>query len=171
MVCITSDRGLCGAYNSTMMRMAERQLAAIEAEGHQYALYVGGKKALTYFRFRNYRIDEAFLGVTDQPTYEQARAIGEALIPRFVTGELLSADIAYWRYISAGTQEPVAAAHPAGRDGPRRPLRPPGPPPTSSTSRRPRASSASSCRATSPAGSSRPCSTPRPPSTRPSSGP
>ncbi len=106
-VCITSDRGLCGAYNSTIMRMVERQLAAIQAEGHQYALYVGGKKAQTYFRFRNYRIDEAFLGVTDQPTYEQARAIGDALIPRFMSGELLSADISYWRYISAGRQEAV----------------------------------------------------------------
>jgi F-type H+-transporting ATPase subunit gamma len=106
-VCITSDRGLCGAYNSTIMRMVERQLAAIQAEGHQYALYVGGKKAQTYFRFRNYQIDGAFLGVTDSPTYEQAREIGAALIPRFASGELLSADIAYWRFISAGSQEPV----------------------------------------------------------------
>jgi F-type H+-transporting ATPase subunit gamma len=106
-ICITSDRGLCGAYNSTMMRMAERQLKAIEAEGHRYALIVGGKKAQTYFRFRNYRIDNAFLGVTDQPTYEQAREIGESIIGRFAAGELLSADICYWRFVSAGTQEAV----------------------------------------------------------------
>ncbi len=106
-ICITSDRGLCGAYNSTMMRMAERQLKAIEAEGHRYALIVGGKKAQTYFRFRNYRIDDAFLGVTDQPTYEQAREIGESIIGRFAAGELLSADICYWRFVSAGTQEAV----------------------------------------------------------------
>ncbi len=106
-ICITSDRGLCGAYNSTMMRMAERQLKAIEAEGHQYALIVGGKKAQTYFRFRNFRIDNAFLGVTDQPTYEQAREIGESIIGRFAAGELLSADICYWRFVSAGTQEAV----------------------------------------------------------------
>ena len=104
-ICITSDRGLCGAYNSTMMRMAERQIKAIEAEGHQYALIIGGKKAQTYFTFRNYRIDNAFLGVTDQPSYEQARAIGEAIIPRFASGELLSADICHWRYLSAGSQE------------------------------------------------------------------
>ena len=106
-ICITSDRGLCGAYNSTMMRMAERQLKAIEAEGHRYALIVGGKKAQTYFRFRNYRIDNAFLGVTDQPTYEQAREIGESIIGRFAAGELLSADICYWRFVSAGAQEAV----------------------------------------------------------------
>jgi F-type H+-transporting ATPase subunit gamma len=106
-ICITSDRGLCGAYNSTMVRMAERAIAAITAEGHQYSLVVGGKKALTYFRFRNYRIDESFMGVTDQPTYEQAREIADAVIPRFEAGELLSADIAYWRFVTAGTQSPV----------------------------------------------------------------
>jgi F-type H+-transporting ATPase subunit gamma len=106
-ICITSDRGLCGAYNSTMMRMAERQIEAIQAEGHRYALIVGGKKALGYFRFRNYRIDDVFLGVTDQPTYEQAREIADSVIPRFESGELLSADIAYWRFISAGSQEPM----------------------------------------------------------------
>jgi F-type H+-transporting ATPase subunit gamma len=107
LICITSDRGLCGAYNSTMMRMTERRIAMIEAEGHRYSLFLGGKKALTYFRFRNYRIEESFLGVTDQPTYEQARLIADAVIPRFETGELLSVDIAYWRFISAGSQEPV----------------------------------------------------------------
>jgi F-type H+-transporting ATPase subunit gamma len=107
LICITSDRGLCGAYNSTMMRMTERRIAAVEADGHRYALFLGGKKAVTYFRFRNYRIEDSFLGVTDQPTYEQARAIADSVIPRFETGELLSVDIAYWRFISAGSQEPV----------------------------------------------------------------
>jgi F-type H+-transporting ATPase subunit gamma len=106
-ICITSDRGLCGAYNSTMVRMAERRIAAIQAEGHEYSLIVGGKKALTYFRFRNYRIADSFMGVTDQPTYEQARAIASAVIPRFENGELLSADIAYWRFVTAGTQTAV----------------------------------------------------------------
>ncbi len=106
-ICITSDRGLCGAYNSTMMRMAERQIEAIRAEGHKFALIIGGKKAQSYFRFRNIRVDSAFLGVTDQPTYEQAREIADAVIPRFESGELLSADLLYWRFISAGSQEPL----------------------------------------------------------------
>jgi F-type H+-transporting ATPase subunit gamma len=106
-ICITSDRGLCGAYNSTMMRNTERRIKEIQAEGKQYALIVGGKKAQAYFRFRNYTIDEAFLAVTDNPTYEQARAIADAVIPRFESGELLSAEIAYWRFISAGAQEAV----------------------------------------------------------------
>jgi F-type H+-transporting ATPase subunit gamma len=106
-VCVTSDRGLCGAYNSTMMRLAERAIKEIEAAGERYSLVVVGKKANTYFRFRGYRIDAAILGVTDRPTYEHAREIAEAIIPRFQAGELLSAEILYWRFISAGSQKPL----------------------------------------------------------------
>ena len=54
--------------------MAERELKARQAEGLDYSLIVVGTKAEQYFRFRNYRIDASFAGVTDQPTYEDARA-------------------------------------------------------------------------------------------------
>ena len=53
-VIVTSDRGLCGAYNSTIIRLAEREIEARRAEGLDYALFLIGKKALSYFRFRRY---------------------------------------------------------------------------------------------------------------------
>src|ERR1043166_8308012 len=62
---ITSDRGLCGAYNSSVIRLAERQIAERQKEGLDYSLILVGGKALSYFRFRNYRIDASFTGVTD----------------------------------------------------------------------------------------------------------
>jgi F-type H+-transporting ATPase subunit gamma len=106
-VVVTSDRGLCGAYNTTIIRMVEREVNALRAEGRDYALFVVGSKAQTYFRFRQYKMEELFNGVTDQPTYEQAREIGEALRPRFEEGQFSSVDLAYWRYLTAGSQEPV----------------------------------------------------------------
>jgi F-type H+-transporting ATPase subunit gamma len=106
-VCVTSDRGLCGAYNSTIIRMAERAIREIEAAGERYSLVVVGKKAQMYFRFRGYRIDATVLGVTDRPTYEHAREIADAIIPQYESGQLLSADILYWRFRSAGSQESV----------------------------------------------------------------
>src|SRR4051812_4164152 len=69
-VVVTSDRGLCGAYNTTIIRMVEREIHACRAAGRQYALFVVGSKAQTYFRFRNYPMAAMFNGVTDQPTYE-----------------------------------------------------------------------------------------------------
>ncbi len=106
-VAISSDRGLCGAYNSTIIRNTERRIKAIEAAGQQYSLIVVGKKAFTYFRFAGYRIDESFLGVTDMPTYEHAREISGAIRSRYESGELATVDLAYWQFLSAGNQEAV----------------------------------------------------------------
>ncbi|WP_334142358.1 F0F1 ATP synthase subunit gamma [Rhabdothermincola sp.] len=106
-VVITSDRGLCGAYNNTIIRMAEREVQAYRAEGLDYELVCVGNKAISYFTFRNYRIAARFTGVTDQPTYDQAREIAGAIRGPFENGELQSVDLAYWRFASAGSQEAV----------------------------------------------------------------
>ena len=108
-IVVTSDRGLCGAYNNTIIRMAERALKEAEAQGRQYSLILIGKKALTYFRFRGYQVDAEFTGVTDQPTYEQARQIAASVIDRYTEGDLASVDIAYTRFHSAGSQEAVVS--------------------------------------------------------------
>jgi len=106
-VVITSDRGLCGAYNSTMLRMAEREIQARRAEGRPYKLIVVGGKALKYFTGRGFVIEASFLGVTDRPTYEQARAIGSKVRELYETGTIASVDLVYWRFLSAGNQESV----------------------------------------------------------------
>jgi F-type H+-transporting ATPase subunit gamma len=106
-VVLSSDRGLCGAYNSTVIRMAEREVQARRAEGRPYRLIVVGSKAESYFRFRNYDIAETFFGVTDRPTYDQAREIATAIRDLYEGGTVESVDLVYWRFLSAGTQEAV----------------------------------------------------------------
>jgi F-type H+-transporting ATPase subunit gamma len=106
-VVITSDRGLCGAYNSSVIRAAEREIVDARGEGKDYALYLVGKKAQSYFRFRQYDIAESTLGVTDQPVYEDARTIAAPIRAAFEAGELDTVDLVYTRFISVGTQEVV----------------------------------------------------------------
>jgi F-type H+-transporting ATPase subunit gamma len=104
---ITSDRGLCGAYNSTVIRLAEQEVQARLAAGQEYTLFVVGSKAQTYFRFRGYTMADVFLGVTDRPTYDHAAAITAALAPRFEAGEFEAGLLVYWRFLSAGAQQAV----------------------------------------------------------------
>ena len=66
-VVITSDRGLAGAYNSSVIRAAEKEIMAAQTEGKEYKLVLVGKKAADYFRFRNYLIEASFSGMTDTP--------------------------------------------------------------------------------------------------------
>ena len=106
-IVVTSDRGLCGGYNSSVIRMAEREILARQAEGRDYSLIVVGTKGEQYFRFRNYRIDASFGGITDRPTYEDARQVAAAVRERFESGDLATVDLAFTRYINSAAQEAV----------------------------------------------------------------
>jgi len=83
---ITSDRGLAGGYSSNAIRTAERLMAKLRNEGIESDLYVVGRKGVTYYRFRNRPIVASWTGFSEQPSFADARAIGEALIEAFVRG-------------------------------------------------------------------------------------
>lgn len=106
-VVITSDRGLAGAYNSNLIRMAERAIGHHTLEGRDTRLFVIGKKAQSYLRFRGYRIDQTFLGMTDRPNYGHARAVANLVIESYVSGEVDAVEVFYTDYRSVLYQIPT----------------------------------------------------------------
>lgn len=107
---VTSDRGLAGAYNTNVIRMAERRLVELGREGTDYRLYVVGRKAQSYFRYRGYQVERAFLGVTDTPGYGDARAIANILMNDYAEGAIDSMQVFTTRFVSALTQTPASLA-------------------------------------------------------------
>jgi F-type H+-transporting ATPase subunit gamma len=103
-VVLAADRGLCGAYNTTVIRAAESDIRAQRARGRETAIVTAGRKPEGYFRFRNYPIDAALGGFTQNPSYEDARAVAAAVIGPFQRGELDLVQLTYTRFISAGRQ-------------------------------------------------------------------
>ena len=106
-VVIAADRGLCGAYNSSVIRAAEVDVRAQEAQGRETAIVTVGRKPEGYFKFREYPISAAFGGFTQNPTYEDARAIAAAVVGPFQEGLLDLVQLTYTRFVSAGRQEVV----------------------------------------------------------------
>ena len=106
-VVITADRGLCGGYNSSVIRAAEGSMREHAELGRDYGLVLVGRKAESYFRFRGFRIDASFSGFSDQPTYEDARDIARDIEHRFFDGEYDLVELIYTRFVSAGRQEVV----------------------------------------------------------------
>ena len=105
MLVVASDRGLAGAYNANVIRMAEAAMIEHREAGRELKLFLVGKKAQTYFRFRGYQIDRAFLGVTDAPAYGDARAVANTLLEAFATGQVDAVEAFYTRYLSALNQQ------------------------------------------------------------------
>jgi F-type H+-transporting ATPase subunit gamma len=104
---VTSDRGLAGAYNHSVIRLAEHAIATHRREGREVGLYVVGKKAQSYFRYRRFQIERVWLGITDTPRYGDARSIAQILLNEYVETTIDSLEMYTTRYVSALTQNPV----------------------------------------------------------------
>jgi F-type H+-transporting ATPase subunit gamma len=102
-IAITADRGLAGAYNSNVIRAAERDMQ--DAGGNK--LFVSGKKGLSYFKFRGYDIADSWQGYSDQPRIENARDVAKSAVKAFMDGEVDEVRIAYTKFESALTQRAV----------------------------------------------------------------
>ena len=106
-VAITADRGLCGGYNAGVQRATEGEVKADVLNGLDYLIVPVGKKAEAYFRFRQYTLGERFQGFSDQPSYEDARRIGEYVVDLYASGQVDKVELVYTRFITAGSQEVV----------------------------------------------------------------
>ncbi len=83
---VSSDRGLCGAYNSGAFRRAEELFSLLREGGKTPVLYVVGRKALNYYTFRNWEISESWTGFSERPSYENAAEVAETLVSAFMAG-------------------------------------------------------------------------------------
>ena len=129
-VVISADRGLAGAYNANVLRRAERHMRAVQNEGKSTVLVTSGTKALGYFRYRGYKIEEGYTGYAEVPAYEDARRLGQAVVSRYEKGEIDRVELVYTRFLSIGTQRVVVTrllpmerdevedAQKGGHDGP-----------------------------------------------------
>jgi F-type H+-transporting ATPase subunit gamma len=83
---VTSDRGLAGGYSANALRTAEELMARLRSEGKEPVLYVIGRKGVGYYRFRRREIEASWAGFSEQPTFADAREVGDLLVQTFLAG-------------------------------------------------------------------------------------
>jgi F-type H+-transporting ATPase subunit gamma len=103
---LTSSRGLCGGYNSSILRtglsfLEERRLGALSSE-----VSVHGKKGLAYFKFIKMAFTPPESEISDPPRFEQVEPLANTLIRRFLDGEISAVHVTYMRFYSASKQRP-----------------------------------------------------------------
>jgi F-type H+-transporting ATPase subunit gamma len=81
---ISADRGMAGAYSNNAIKEGEQLAAMIRERGLEVANYLVGRKALNYYKFRNRNISGSWTGFSDNPTYENAKEVANALIEAFI---------------------------------------------------------------------------------------
>ncbi|SDM99979.1 F0F1 ATP synthase subunit gamma [Allokutzneria albata] len=111
---VTSDKGMCGGYNSNVIKAAEELQTRLRQEGKQPFLYVIGRKGAGYYRFRQREVVDSWTGFSEKPTYADIVAAGDALVEGFLADAESGAvafdevHVVYTEFRSMMTQQPIA---------------------------------------------------------------
>jgi len=106
LVCITGDRGLCGGYNSFMIKKTEGRAIELKAQGIDVDLVLIGKKGITYFRRRDFAIRKEF-ECGQNPNSKDALAISEELLNTYLSGESDAIELLYTKFVSLIASAPA----------------------------------------------------------------
>jgi F-type H+-transporting ATPase subunit gamma len=104
---ISGDRGLCGAYNSNVIRRGETRAQELTAEGIDYKYILTGRKATQYFQRRDQPIVESFVGLSQIATANEAGKIADLLLSLFLSGEVDRVELIYTKFVSLISSRPV----------------------------------------------------------------
>ena len=99
LVVVTGDRGLCGGYNSFMIKKAEARFKELKSQGVEVDMVLIGKKGITYFTRRNFPIRKTF-ECGQNPDAKQGLAISEELLNTFLAGETDAIELLYTKFVS-----------------------------------------------------------------------
>ncbi|GAB7190442.1 F0F1 ATP synthase subunit gamma [Kineococcus sp. NUM-3379] len=110
LVLFTSDRGLAGAYSSSVLKEGEKYVETLREQGKEVLPYLVGRKAAAFYRFRRRDVTAEWAGFTDKPSYEDARQIAERLVADFLRDEseggVDEIHVVYTHFVNMVTQEP-----------------------------------------------------------------
>ena len=106
-VLITSNRGLCGAFNANLIREARRRLEELEAQDAHTELHLVGKKGVSYFKFTKRELASQRIDIGDRPTLDHAAELAKPLMERFSKGDLDAVDVVFAKFNSAVSTPPT----------------------------------------------------------------
>lgn len=109
LIVLTGDRGLAGAYNSNVLREAQRVAERHRQAGRTALVTSVGRKGANFFKFRQVPLQAGFSGMSDKPTYEDAKTIARDVIEAYVSGDLDLVMLAYTEFLSPAVQRATVA--------------------------------------------------------------
>lgn len=104
---VVGNRGLCGGYNSNVLRMARNRRQELLAEGKQVRIFASGKKALGWLKFQGVPFEGGYTQFDDKPAFAEVEKVGQTLVGLFLDRAVDRVEVVYTHYFSAGRQAPV----------------------------------------------------------------
>jgi len=104
---LTANRGLCGGYNGSVVRVATQRRNEILDQANAGQTSVSGKRGISAFRFAGVPIEKTYTQFDDQPSFDEVAKIADELIYRYVSGQVDRVDVAFTKFVSSSKQLPV----------------------------------------------------------------
>ncbi|HYV36667.1 MAG TPA: ATP synthase F1 subunit gamma, partial [Gemmataceae bacterium] len=104
---ITSNRGLCGGYNSSIIREAMHRVQQNSKDGITLHLELSGKRAINYFKFQQIPAEATYTQFEDKVTFEEIDTLATRYIAAYAAHKLDRVEVAYMKFISSSRQAPV----------------------------------------------------------------
>jgi F-type H+-transporting ATPase subunit gamma len=104
---LSSNRGLCGGYNSGVMKLAQQRLRDAKEQNQNVSLEVSGKRGLAFLRFQKQQISQAYTQFEDKPRFDEVNEIADRYIQAYVEKRIDWVDVAYVKFLSASRQTAV----------------------------------------------------------------
>jgi len=98
---VTANRGLCGAFNTNLIREMRRRIADLEGQGAQVDMHLVGRKGAAFFRFTKRAVASQRTDIGERPTAEHAQEIITPVLEQFAKGELDAVEIVFAKFASA----------------------------------------------------------------------
>ena len=107
LICLTSNRGLCGGFNANLIRETRRRAKELEDQGVEVELHAVGRKGVAFFRFMRRPLATQRIDIGDRPTPAQAAELVTPLMERFARGELAAVEIVFAKFNSPMSTPPT----------------------------------------------------------------
>ncbi|HVV99509.1 MAG TPA: ATP synthase F1 subunit gamma [Planctomycetaceae bacterium] len=104
---LTSNRGLCGGYNSGVLKMATTRIAEARAQGQNLEIEVSGKRGISFLRFSAISAAKTYTHFEDKPGFHEVEVLANRFIEAYTKHEIDRLDVAYMRFESSSRQTPV----------------------------------------------------------------
>ena len=104
---ISSNRGLCGGYNGSILREATIRTRELQTQNLPYDLELSGKRSIAFFRYQGIKGTQSFTHFEDKPAFAEVEELANRYIQMYTTGQIDRVDVAYMKFVNAAQQRPV----------------------------------------------------------------
>ena len=101
---LSSNRGLCGGYNASILRESTGRVREIRAENLTLHLELSGKRAIAYYRFQRIPAEHTYTHFEDKPTFAQVDELASRYIQMYIGGKVDRVDVAYMKFLNPAKQ-------------------------------------------------------------------